>query len=138
AKPLGRALASRRTRRRRVGPIGGARGVQGATRGEASLHRSRYRLLHRLLLRVAGARRLRAAPDGHEGARRRQRRLPVRAVAVLRRVAHRGPVRTGRGPLRFDGARRRSSLQGQALMSPALAMFLTFIAITLWITWWAA
>src|SRR6185503_10314579 len=84
-------------------------------------------------------RRLRAALDGDESVRRRQRRLPVRAVAILRRVARRSAVRSGSRSLRrARAAHRRGRDAEDELMSPALLMFLGFIAITLWITWWAA
>src|SRR5258706_12373008 len=122
-----------------IGPTGGPRELQSTARGETPVHSTGHRIFHRLLLRAARARRLRAAPDGGEGFRGRQRRVSVRAVAVPRGLDRRRSLRACREPVRCDGACHRRPIQSAAaLMSPSLAMFLGFIAITLWITWWAA
>src|SRR6185436_13974208 len=78
----------------------------------------------------------RAAAHGEKGLRRHQRGVSLRAVAVPDGVDRGVALCTRRRAVRPNGARRRR--EGHTLMSHALLMFLGFIAVTLWITWWAS
>ena len=97
-------------------------------------------LLHRLLLRPADPRRLRAGLHGDARVRPRQHRLPVRALAVF--MAWFIACLYVRAAARFDeqdvpssNTSTSQSSRGATLMSTPLLMFLVFIAITLGITY---
>src|SRR5439155_21252746 len=110
--------------------------------GPPAFRASCHRLLSRLLLSASAVDRARAQPHPHRRRRPRHHRLPLRTLAVLRRLASRvvlhparqRPVRPARGGRARPGGARKEGLA----MSVTLVLFLIVVGITLVITGWAA
>src|SRR5215218_7675847 len=113
-------------------------GVPRAGRLQAPLHRAGDGVLHRLLLRAAGAGRL--LPRRHVARRggQDQRGLPLRPVAVRDGLGGDGALRPPRALVRRAGARHRGARGREGVVNTALVMFVGFILVTLGITFWAS
>ncbi|MBV8170382.1 MAG: cation acetate symporter [Candidatus Eremiobacteraeota bacterium] len=113
-------------------------GFPRALQGEGEDDRATHDLLHRLLLRAAGQRRLFPNRHGDEGHRRHQHRVPLRALRVRDDLDRHGHLRQSRETLGCRSRSHRRQGERGSRMSTQLILFIVIIAITLGITAWAS
>src|ERR1051325_2642062 len=118
------------------------RGVPPGGVGAPAVCASCDRVLSRLLLSASAAERTGAQLHAYRRRRACEHRLPIRPLAILRRVAPRVVLHPARQrPLRSarrSRARTRSPRQEDRTMNVTLVLFLIVVGITLVITGWAA